>query len=86
MSEIGEEIQKRLEAAIPEAFRAEGGFVTKWVLVAETIGADGERGVWTWTSDGMQPWDSMGLLGFALAIENRGDGWRRDGDADEGGD
>lgn len=84
MSEIGEEIQRRLEQAIPEAFSAEGGFTTKWLVVAETIGPEGERGVWTRTSPDLKPWDTIGLLEFAIAVERRGDGWGRRTDQDEG--
>lgn len=87
MSETGEEIQRRLEAAIPEAFAVEGGFVNKWVVLAETIGPDGERGMWTRTSPDLKPWDTMGMLEFAMAIERRGEGWGRandDEDDDEG--
>lgn len=44
--------------------------VTKFVIVAETIDAEGERCVSSFTSIGLKRWDSMGLLQFALACEN----------------
>lgn len=69
MSNVGDEIQRRLEAAIPEAFTAEGGFVTKWIVIAETIRSDSKRGLWTQTSPDMKPWDSVGMLRFAIGVE-----------------
>jgi hypothetical protein len=78
VSEIGEEIQRRLEAAIPEAFSAEGGFVTRWIVLAETIGPDSERALWTRTSPDLKPWDSVGMLRFAIGIEEAA--WHRDDD------
>jgi hypothetical protein len=45
---------------------------TKWVLISETVGIDGERGLWLATSEGAKPWDIMGLLQWALAQEQAG--------------
>lgn len=46
-----------------------GAYVTKFVVVAEVIDTDGERGVWTETHDGATKWDTFGLLHFALHRE-----------------
>jgi hypothetical protein len=40
--------------------------VTKFVIVAEVIGIDGRRSLWTDTNDDATPWDSKGLLVHAL--------------------
>lgn len=46
-----------------------GAVVTKFVVVAEVIDANGERNVWTETHDGAMPWDRIGLLRYALWLE-----------------
>lgn len=46
-----------------------GAVVTKFVVVAEVIDADGEPNVWTETHDGAMPWDRIGLLRYALWLE-----------------
>lgn len=46
-----------------------GAFVTRFVLVAEVISSDGERGVWSDTHDGAMRWDTYGLLMEALTAE-----------------
>jgi hypothetical protein len=46
-----------------------GAFVTKWVLIAEVIGTDGERGVWSETHDEASRWDTYGLLTEAMQTE-----------------
>lgn len=49
-----------------------GAFVTKFVLVAEVLDTDGNRAVWTETSDDASKWDAYGLLTFALEEERAG--------------
>lgn len=46
-----------------------GSIVTRFVVVAEVIDADGIRGLWTDTHDGATRWDTLGLLTFALGQE-----------------
>jgi hypothetical protein len=63
-----------LEQAVGEAIAAavgshESGFVTKWVAILETVGPDGDRGVWTCTSEDMRAYDSLGLLQYAVLKE-----------------
>lgn len=47
-----------------------GSFVTKYVLVAEVIGQDGTRGVWTQTNAEAERWDTYGLLTHAMQGEH----------------
>jgi len=42
--------------------------VTKFVIVAEVIGIDGRRSLWTDTNDDATPWDTAGLLIHALDV------------------
>jgi hypothetical protein len=59
-----------LDGIIPEAFRQhEGSMVTKWVLLAEVIDKDGDRGLWTMAPSGLKPWESVGMLAFAQQTE-----------------
>lgn len=46
-----------------------GAFVTRFVLVAEVIDTDGNRGIWTETHDDAARWDTYGLLTWALEEE-----------------
>lgn len=66
-----EEVERRLGDAVAGALQTNGEFLTKFVLLAETVDAEGNRGVWTATSDGMTAWDSIGLLQFALYREQQ---------------
>lgn len=49
-----------------------GSMVTKFIVVAEVIGTDGEQAVWVDTSEGSTTWDVLGLLSYAKVLqENR---------------
>jgi hypothetical protein len=49
--------------------KVESGIVTKWVLLSETIDAEGARGLWCFCNEGATAWDTLGLLMFALQRE-----------------
>lgn len=49
-----------------------GEVPTKWILISEAVGIDGERALWMATSEDAKPWDLMGLLQWALAQEQAG--------------
>ena len=46
-----------------------GAFVTKYVIIAEVIDTHGDRAIWLDSSDDATPWDTYGLLTFALNQE-----------------
>ncbi len=46
-----------------------GSFVTKWVVIAEVIDADGDRALICSGDDGLTRWDTYGLLTDALMTE-----------------
>jgi hypothetical protein len=46
-----------------------GALVTRFVVVAEIIAADGERKLWVDTDDDATRWDTYGLLTWALNEE-----------------
>ena len=47
-----------------------GAMVTKFVVVAEVINGQGECGVWTTTHEGAKTWDTLGLLTYAMTMED----------------
>jgi hypothetical protein len=69
---MARELDAELQPVLEDVFRrVEGSILTKWVLIAETVGPAGERGVWTRTSEDLQKWESMGLLQMAGEMETR---------------
>lgn len=62
-----EEMERRLRDAIPRAL--EGEFVTKWIVLLESVDAQGERTVLQATSDDVRVWESLGMLHHALLKE-----------------
>jgi hypothetical protein len=68
--DLGPSLEQAIGEAISEAVGSqEGGFVTKWVTVMETVGPEGQRGIWTFTSEDMTAYDSLGLLQYAVFRE-----------------
>jgi hypothetical protein len=49
-----------------------GCIVTRFVMVAEVIDTDGDRALWVQTDDDAKPWDTFGLMQYALAVEQAG--------------
>ena len=43
--------------------------VTKWVACIETIDADGKRALWLLSDPTAKPWDTLGLLTYAVQQE-----------------
>lgn len=69
-----DDLPQILETAIGDAIQStvaehEGGFVTKWVALVESVGPDGQRGLWTLTSNEVMAWDTVGLLQHALHVQ-----------------
>ncbi len=58
-----------LRAAIEGVLGRHGEILTKWVFVAESLGSDGERGLWTMVAEGQKAWDTLGLLEFGNISE-----------------
>ena len=85
MSDTRDEV----ESALVQAFRDAGEMVTRWTLCAESIDADGHRGLWLLSPDDMHAWETIGILTYALQIEQAKanldliDAGADDGDSDE---
>lgn len=64
-------MEEDLNHAIADVIRRheDGGLVTRWVCLIETIDSQGTAGLWTATSDGLKAWDTVGMLGHALDLQ-----------------
>lgn len=58
-----------VENAIINVLRESGEMVTRFVALVETIGEEGDRGIFTLASADMKAWDTIGMLGFGLQCE-----------------
>lgn len=66
----GPAIERDLADAIAAVLaKHETSMVTKWVALIETMDQDGERGMWTMTSDNVKAWDTTGMLMHGLHIQ-----------------
>lgn len=59
---MGELSEQPLTKHIQELV-ADGGYVTKWILLAEVARPDGNFSLWH-ASDGCAPWDAEGLIAY----------------------
>lgn len=66
-------LQDELRTAVEEIVRKHGGMLTKWLVLGEVaeLGADGpDTGCWLMASPGIRSWETMGLLRFAMSVED----------------
>jgi hypothetical protein len=62
--------QREIGNAISEVLhKREDSMANRWVVLVETIRADGERGLWTFTNEDASAWDTTGMLTHALNME-----------------
>jgi hypothetical protein len=64
-----EQIRDSVGNALAQAVAGEAEMVNRWVAIVEVIGADGERAAYLMAPEGAKPWDSLGLLHFAIQVE-----------------
>ncbi len=62
-------VHEDLRAAISRVLGSHGELATKWALVVESVGSDGERGLWLAAGADAKAWDTMGLLDYAVQRE-----------------
>jgi hypothetical protein len=65
------QIRRRLSDTLTGVLQEFGEFTMKWVVLAETVGEDSRPSLWMATADEARPWDTMGMLTFALQLEVR---------------
>jgi len=81
MAGMEKQLRDQLGAAVEHVVReVERGIVTRWVAIVETVGPDGERGLWLEGNRDLAPWELLGLLAFADTLV-RSDEY--DGDDDD---
>lgn len=64
-----EEIRDSVGNALAQAVAGEAEMVTRWVALVEVMGADGDRAAYVMAPEGAKPWDTLGLLTFAVQVE-----------------
>lgn len=67
MSAMEDDLNNAISSVM--ARHEQGGLVTKWVALIETVADDGVFGLWTATSDGLKAWDTVGMLGHGLDLQ-----------------
>lgn len=60
-------VVKAISDAISSSIEA--GMLIKWTAQIEVMNAEGERVLWNLESEGMKAWESMGLIKYALVLE-----------------
>lgn len=71
MSELSE-VRAAVGDALADAFTKSDYMVTRWVVGAEVINADGERWIWNICPEGQRAWDSLGIIRFMDHLEAGG--------------
>lgn len=55
--------------AIAQVMFEQDEMVTRWISIVEIIDANGTKMLWTLAPQEMRAWDSLGLLNFAIQME-----------------
>lgn len=72
-SENGYAIRDELNSVISAVLaKHETSMVGNWIALVETIDENGERGLWSFASDGAKPWDTVGMMSYAMLREQAG--------------
>jgi hypothetical protein len=72
MADLNEEeqgVRNAIQSAIDSALQAYGGFPLNWSVILEGVEKDGTKSVWLLANDAAKSWDTLGLLNYALALE-----------------
>lgn len=64
------DVPEALGAAIEQVIsHTERGITAKWVVLVESLDANGDRGLWAVAAPDMKVWDTLGLLQYGMARE-----------------
>jgi hypothetical protein len=63
------DVRAAIADGLSNALSAEGEMLVKWVVIAETMGPDGERGLWSMASEEMKSWETLGFLEYGKVRE-----------------
>lgn len=70
MNDEDRSILDDMQDALANVFsRHEKSLTTKWLVITEVIDESGAYGMWTLGSREVKPWDVLGMLNHALAIQ-----------------
>jgi hypothetical protein len=62
-------VRDKLNDAISKIINEEGAsFISKWIALVEVIDENGEKSLWSMSSEDLAPWDKIGMIEF----HNRG--------------
>jgi hypothetical protein len=64
-------VLESVRKGIEDAFGRNGELPTKWVLIAEALGSDGERGLWLAASRDSKPWETLDMMDYAIELERK---------------
>ena len=64
-----EDIRERFASAVADSMASVDEMVNKWVACVETIDNDGQRALWVLSDPTSKPWDTLGMLTFAVQQE-----------------
>jgi hypothetical protein len=68
-----ERIRQEVGEAVAGVLSRHGEFVQRWTILVDSVGVeDNERGLWLASSPGTMVWDRLGMLMFALQLEQAG--------------
>lgn len=72
-----EQLEAEINTVLVDLFARHGvPFVQKWVVLAEGMAEDtGKRELWTFASEDMKAWDTVGFLGHALHVQHAQTTW-----------
>lgn len=65
----GEAVERAIDEAISAAIGARGQMVNRWLALVEVVDQSGDRGMWTFTANGMKRWDALGMLQYGIIAE-----------------
>jgi hypothetical protein len=63
------DVRAAIANGLSVALAPEGEMLVKWVVIAETMGADGVRGLWSLASEEMKRWETLGFLEYGKTRE-----------------
>lgn len=71
--DLGPELEQAIDRAISAVLAEHGQMVNRWLAMVEVVDTEGDRGMWTFTADGMKRWDALGMLQYGLIAEQTRD-------------
>jgi hypothetical protein len=70
VSDEARDLSDVVQGALADALHGnDGAVLVKYVTICEVIDPSGERALWLLATDGMKPWESIGMLEYAHDIE-----------------